>query len=113
MPGFDGTGPMGRGSMTGGARGYCNPNAQPLSQRGSSPRRGGARGRGRGFRNMFWATGLPGWARYGQGGYGSLPDYGYGPYSKEQEVTFLKKQAGYLKDELSAIDSRLQDLESQ
>lgn len=26
MPGFDGTGPEGRGPMTGGARGSCNPN---------------------------------------------------------------------------------------
>jgi len=25
MPGFDGTGPSGRGPMTGGARGWCNP----------------------------------------------------------------------------------------
>ena len=25
MPGFDGTGPSGRGPMTGGARGRCNP----------------------------------------------------------------------------------------
>lgn len=25
MPGFDGTGPAGMGSMTGGARGWCNP----------------------------------------------------------------------------------------
>ncbi len=25
MPGFDGTGPMGAGPMTGGGRGYCNP----------------------------------------------------------------------------------------
>lgn len=25
MPGFDGTGPAGRGPMTGGAQGWCNP----------------------------------------------------------------------------------------
>ncbi len=25
MPGFDGTGPMGMGPMTGGGRGWCNP----------------------------------------------------------------------------------------
>jgi hypothetical protein len=25
MPGFDGSGPSGRGPMTGGGRGYCNP----------------------------------------------------------------------------------------
>ena len=107
MPGFDGTGPMGMGSMTGGARGFCNPHAQPFSQRGFSPRMRGARGRGRDFRNMFWATGLPGCARYGQGGYGGLT------YGKEQEVTVLKNQADYLKDELAAIDSRLRDLQTE
>ncbi|MEW6615812.1 MAG: DUF5320 domain-containing protein [Thermodesulfobacteriota bacterium] len=26
MPGFDGTGPRGLGPMTGGGRGFCNPN---------------------------------------------------------------------------------------
>lgn len=26
MPGFDGTGPRGMGPMTGGGRGFCNPN---------------------------------------------------------------------------------------
>lgn len=29
MPGYDGTGPEGRGPMTGGARGWCNPYAVP------------------------------------------------------------------------------------
>jgi hypothetical protein len=42
MPGFDGTGPNGMGSMTGGGRGRCG---------------------GRGHRHWFYATGLPGWMR--------------------------------------------------
>ena len=42
MPGFDGTGPNGMGSMTGGGRG---------------------RSGGRGHRCWFYATGLPGWMR--------------------------------------------------
>jgi hypothetical protein len=29
MPGFDGTGPEGRGPMTGGARGWCTPYVAP------------------------------------------------------------------------------------
>jgi len=76
MPRFDGTGPTGRGPMTGGARGPCNPanrtagsyrtpypsNAQPPAYGASRPRWGlrgffrgrggrgrGGRGRGRGF----------------------------------------------------------------
>ena len=39
MPGFDGTGPDGRGPMTGGQRGLCE---------GARPRRGFGRGLGRG-----------------------------------------------------------------
>ncbi len=67
MPGFDGTGPMGQGPMTGGARGYCTsagmqaaqPNVNPAVRfgmgRGSCGRgmgrgrRGMGRGMGRGF----------------------------------------------------------------
>jgi len=44
MPGFDGTGPRGRGMMTGGGRGYCAVNLRGLGM-------GGGRGffrRGRG-----------------------------------------------------------------
>lgn len=33
MPGFDGTGPMGAGPMTGGARGYC---AVPITKNNNS-----------------------------------------------------------------------------
>lgn len=48
MPGYDGTGPMGQGAMTGGARGRCNTNQSAVFGRG----RGGVAfgcGRGRGF----------------------------------------------------------------
>jgi hypothetical protein len=31
MPGFDGTGPAGRGPMTGGGRGWCNPYSAPYA----------------------------------------------------------------------------------
>ena len=74
MPGFDRTGPMGAGPMTGGARGLCNPAtagavrayggygygrglgrlntpgvpATPRNQRGMGSGRGGGRGQGRG-----------------------------------------------------------------
>jgi len=33
------------------------------------------------------------------------------PYTREQEVSFLKDRATVLKEELDAIDSRLQDIE--
>jgi len=63
MPGFDGTGPMGQGAMTGGGKGYC---AMPANATGGRPFGSGAfcgRGRGRGRRNCFYATGLTGWMR--------------------------------------------------
>ncbi len=111
MPGLDRTGPMGMGPMTGGARGRCNPYGKDFYRGGSGPwhERGG--GRGRGYRHMYWATGLPGWMRSG-------PVCACGhplpiPYSKESEMDFLKDQAAALKEELDAIDSRLRDLESE
>ena len=62
MPGFDGTGPRGEGPMTGGGRGHC---AMPAGEARRPAGRGdyGARGRGRGWRHCFYATGLPGWMR--------------------------------------------------
>ena len=107
MPGFDRTGPWGEGPRTGGARGYCNP-----AQSGPRPpmyRPG--RGRGRGHRNMYWATGLTGWMRSGQFRPEGFPFTA--SYTKEQEVALLKEQAAFLKDELGVIDSRLRDLESE
>ena len=44
MPGFDGTGPMGMGPMTGGGRGWCNPSApyaRPYFSGGFGPWFGG------------------------------------------------------------------------
>ena len=36
MPGFDGTGPRGAGPMTGGARGFCQPERGPAPHGGNS-----------------------------------------------------------------------------
>ena len=58
MPGFDGSGPLGQGPMTGGARGYCNPGYGGAYGRGF--------GRGRGFRRGFG----PGYGRGRGFGYG-------------------------------------------
>lgn len=52
MPGFDGTGPDGRGPMTGGGFGYCDEKTprSEMTPRGSRPIRMG-RGRRGGLRN--------------------------------------------------------------
>lgn len=109
MPGFDGTGPMGMGSMTGGARGLCNP--RQVTQTGPAAVRGYGGGRGHGHRNMYYATGVPGWRRSSSVGFRGMPTEA--PYAGEQELDFLKNQATALKAELDAIHARLQEVESR
>lgn len=109
MPGFDGAGPGGMGPMTGGGRGFC---AAPLAGVRPKPfgRRFFGRGRGRGHRNMYYTTGLPGWARAGYGypvfGMGYAPDI-----SEKQEAEMLKEESELLKEELGTIQERLKAIE--
>ena len=101
--------------MTGRAAGYCAgydvPGyMSPMPGRGFGMGWGGGRGRGRGWRHGYYATGLPGYARFGP-----AQGWAYGPYamppSKEQEVESLKAQAGWLKEQLDAITQCLTELE--
>ena len=113
MPGGDRTGPGGMGPMTGRAVGYCAgydvPGyASPMPGRGFGLGWGG----GRRWQHQYYATGLPGWARFG-----GAPAWGYGPYArpltKEQELESLKAQAGWLKEQLDAINQCLTELEKE
>jgi len=124
MPGGDGTGPMGMGPMTGRAAGYCAGYGAPGFVNPVAGRGFGAwgRGRGRGWRNQYYATGLTGWQRAGMGGaaYGAPWPYAapYGaPFApvmaREQELDMLKGQAEYLEDALEGVRKRLQELEAQ
>ncbi len=84
MPGGDGTGPGGMGPMTGRAAGYCAGYSvpgfmNPIPGQGSW---GWGRGGGWGRRNLFYATGLPGWQRaaVGSPAFGAA-GAGYAPYA--------------------------------
>jgi len=63
MPNRDGTGPVGQGAMTGGGRGYCAVALNGADVRPGNGRGFNGKGGGRGFRNCFNGTGLPGWVR--------------------------------------------------
>lgn len=114
MPRGDGTGPMGMGPMTGRGAGYCAGTGMP-GYANPIPRRGfgmgfgrgwGFGGGGRGWRNMYYATGVPGRLRFG--GYVS-------PYQKpdlEMEKQSLRGQAEALQSELDFIKKRLSELET-
>jgi len=114
MPRGDRTGPAGMGPMTGRAAGYCAgydmPGyANPVPGRGYGLGWGGGWGRGYRWRNWYYATGLPGWARFGY-----APAYApYAPPSKEQEAEMLKQQADWLKEQLDAVSKRIAELEQQ
>ena len=110
MPGFDGRGPAGGGPMTGGGRGYCNSEDSYGFERSWSRRSvGSGRGRGRGYRHMFWETGMPCWAR-GRSDWSSPGRKPY--YSSEDEARMLKNKAETLKDDLDTIKRRMNELEA-
>ena len=121
MPRGDGTGPIGMGSMTGRAAGYCAGYAvpgymNPIAGRGFGGF-GRGRGGGRGWRHGFHATGLPGWQRAAMGAsaFGGPGAYA-APFTpaatKEQELDALKGQAEHLADALEGIRKRIEELEA-
>lgn len=94
MPGFDGTGPMGMGPMTGGGRGFCSPWGIGAGVRAY----GIPRGRGYGYPYHAAGPFAP----------GAMP---YAPQmSREQELGFLKQQAEAMRVELKEIEARIKEL---
>jgi len=107
MPRGDRTGPMGAGPMTGRGAGWCvghdRPgfaNPAPRLGLGLGHRRGG-RGGGRGWRNMYYATGLPGWAR---------PEFVPPAPAAEQELADLQTQATWLAGRLDVIQKSIEEI---
>jgi len=122
MPRGDGMGPRSLGAMTGRSAGFCAGFVvpgymNPVAGRGGGFGMGFGRGRGfggagRGWRNRFFASGLPGWMRFG--GYGA--PYGY-PMSAsapdpEMERKALRNQADAMESELNRIRKRLAEMDS-
>jgi hypothetical protein len=103
MPGFDRTGPMGMGPMTGGGRGFCtfrNSGIGPAFRGPGSFGRGGGRGR----RNRFYAAGLTRWQR----GVFNYPAFGW---TVKEEKEALKSQVEYLERELAALRDHIATLD--
>ena len=97
------------GPMTGRAAGYCAGYPVPgyMNPVGGRGLGRGAWGGGRGWRNRFWATGLPGWARAGYGP--AAPWWTGATYQPDpqQEKVFLEDQVKLLEGQLQAIQERL------
>ena len=129
MPGGDQTGPMGAGPMTGRGTGMCagydvpghmNPAfGRGLGRgRGRGFGRGSGMGGGRGWRNQYYATGLPGWARGGGYPYpGRFPAAASAPptmkTARREELKYLTEQAQYLREALDDIETRINGLRQE
>ncbi|MCP4651865.1 MAG: DUF5320 domain-containing protein [Candidatus Omnitrophica bacterium] len=98
MPRFDGTGPRGQGSFTGGGRGYC-----VMSMSGVRRSTRGGSGRGRGFGR-------------GQSFRGALSPYSDSYWGNsvtpQNEAEILRDQVSFLQEELNVINARLKKLDS-
>jgi hypothetical protein len=101
MPGFDRTGPMGMGPMTGGGRGLCNPRGTGVGFSGAGLR-GYAfpwpyAGRGRGGHARRWYPGFTG-------------AYAY-PYPvRDQEIDELKSQARAMREQLARVEEAIKKM---
>ena len=113
MPGFDRTGPMGAGSMTGGRRGLCNPAIASGARAYIGPYGYvGGLGLRRGFRRGF-GRGAGIGRGYGRG-YGWYPPVMGPAYpSVADEMEMLRVEADYLKNSLESINKRIDELEKK
>jgi hypothetical protein len=120
MPGGDRTGPLGLGPGTGWGLGYCSGYSTPgfanpygfrsfgLGRRGGRGfgwRRGGF-GMGRGFWNPMVSP-----AYYPAGSFYDTPYYP--DITPEQEADMLRNETRAMQDEISAIQKRIAELESE
>lgn len=103
------------GPMSGRAAGFCagftTPGyASPVGGRGCGRGLGGSLGGGgRGWRNQFHATGLPGWRRGMAGGDVTA----LAAPEPEQELAALKQQVEALEKASASLRQRLQELDTK
>lgn len=117
MPFGDRTGPYGMGPRTGRGAGFCAGYDRP-GYATIGPGWGGGmtwgRGRGRGggnrWRHWYHATGLPYWARGAPTPPAPRWPAAYGAPTPDDEIEMLKSQAEWLRNELEAIQSRIDEL---
>lgn len=114
MPAGDGTGPMGMGSMTGRAAGYCagfptSGNMNPVCPRGFRGRGRGGFGRGMG---MGFGGGRGGGGRRRVAPYAApYATPGFEGPTPQQERDSLEGQVEYLENALTGIRKRIAELE--
>ncbi len=106
MPGFDRTGPVGCGPMTGRRQGLCTGLTSRRFADWRSPILGRG-GRGRGYRWCYYATGLPRWARTGP-----FEDVPF-DVDKATIKEALEEEASLLADELNKIKMRLEEIKTE
>lgn len=107
MPGFDGTGPMGQGALTGGGRGRCGAGQQQVAQGGMGNQGGAGYGRGRGARrgrrNRFQAL----QAEPSQVGVGYE-----GESVSAQEVDALRAELAGAKEAVAQLSERIERMQA-
>lgn len=97
MPRMDGTGPMGKGAMTGRGNGNCQGNQQRLGVGyGKCNRNGNGEGNGLGMGFGF---------RHGQNFSSNIQ-----PLAKD-ELTFLKNKANNMENNLNNVKAKISELE--
>ncbi|MFC1963995.1 DUF5320 domain-containing protein [Chloroflexota bacterium] len=94
MPGFNGSGPMGMGPMTGGGWGFCNPRrdfSQPFGGYGLRPR-------GRGY------------ARYGAWPVYPENRHAASPVMLGDDLESLRQQAQDMKAQMEELEARIKQM---
>jgi len=121
MPGGDGTGPLGRGSRTGRALGFCSGYDRP-GYANPAYGRGFGRGYGRGFGRVYGRGFGRGFGRGRAFGYQGYPEAYYEPYynqntapqpNAEEEKSYLENLVKGLEQEIKSIKQRLSELSKE